>query len=111
EGVYTGRFVSTIKSTKPNQFITVAPYNNGKVVLNGNINSNSNGVLEVKGGQVIFRDFEVTWLGTFSRDESDKDFQACPGVFHTSGENCKFINLKIYNNPGLGFGSWKHTGG
>ncbi|RXJ49384.1 right-handed parallel beta-helix repeat-containing protein [Gelidibacter gilvus] len=111
EGVYTGRFVSTIKSTRPNQFITVAPYNNGKVVLNGNIKSSSNGVLEVKGGQVIFRDFEVTWLGTFSRDESDKDFQACPGISHTSGENCKFINLQIYNNPGLGFGSWKHTGG
>jgi hypothetical protein len=33
------------------------------------------------------------------------------GINHLSGLNCKFINLKIYNNPGLGFGSWKSTGG
>ncbi|WP_299389853.1 hypothetical protein [uncultured Gelidibacter sp.] len=111
EGIYTGRFVSTIKSTKPNQYITVMPYNNEKVVLNGNVKSTSNGVLQVKGGQVIFRDFEITWLGEFSRDERDTDFQACEGISHTTGENCKFINLKIYNNPGLGFGSWKHTAG
>ena len=37
EGVYTGRFVSTIQSTLKDQFITVAPHANATVVLNGNI--------------------------------------------------------------------------
>ena len=111
EGVYTGRFVSTIQSTLKDQFITVAPHANATVVLNGNIKSTSDGVLQVKGKQVIFRDFEITWLGEFSRDENDKNFQACPGISHVSGENCKFINLRIHDNPGLGFGSWKQTGG
>ena len=27
------------------------------------------------------------------------------------GENCRFYNLKIYNNPALGIGSWKHSAG
>ena len=111
EGIYNGRYISTIQSTKKNKFVTVAPYNNGKVILNGNVKSDKNGVLNIKGGQVIFRDFEITWLGNFSRDENDKEFQVCAGISHTSGEDCRFYNLTIHNNPGLGMGSWKHTGG
>lgn len=111
EGIYTGRFISTIKSTKSDQFITVGTFENDKVILNGNIKSDKEGVLQVKGKQVIFRDFEITWLGEFSRNENDKDFMACPGINHLTGENCKFINLNIHDNPGLGFGSWKQTGG
>ncbi|MEZ4802162.1 MAG: right-handed parallel beta-helix repeat-containing protein [Gelidibacter sp.] len=111
EGIYNGRFISTIKSTTNNTFITVAPYQSAKVTLNGNVALGSGPVLTVKGKQVIFMDFEVTWLGIFSRDENDKDFRVGGGVNHTSGQDCRFYNLIIHDNPGLGFGSWKQTGG
>ena len=111
EGVYNGRFISTITTTDKNTFITVKPYKNGKVVLNGNIESKLGSVLEVKGGNVIFQDFEVTFLGNFSRSMKDKDFQVVNGISHVDGEDCRFINLKVYNNPGSGIGSWKRTGG
>lgn len=110
-GVYNGRYVSSLKSVTPNVFITVSAFENDKVVLNGNITSNRNAVLEIKGQQVIYKNFEVTFLGEFSRDENDKGFQACVGVRHLTGVNCRFYNLKIYNNPGLGLGSWKHGAG
>jgi len=111
KGIYNGRFLSTLKSTKPNKFITVSAYKNDKVVLNGNIKSNRKFVLEVKGNNVIFKNFEVTWLGDFSRLQTDSNFELVGGVSHTSGVDCKFINLVIHNNPGSGFGSWKRTGG
>ncbi len=111
QGIYTGRFRSTIKSTKENKYVTVAAFNNEKVILNGNVDSKEEAVLTVTGKQVIFRDFEITWLGNFSRNENDKDFKACAGITHTSGEDCRFYNLIIHDNPGLGMGSWKHSGG
>lgn len=111
EGIYNGRFSSTIKSTKENSFITVAAFNKENVVLNGNVDSNKEAVLNVTSSQVIFKDFEITWLGEFPRDENEKDFRKSAGIFHTSGEDCRFYNLIIHDNPGLGFGSWKQTGG
>lgn len=111
EGIYNGRFSSTIKSTRENSFITVAAFNQEKVVLNGNVDSNKEAVLNVTSSQVIFKDFEVTWLGEFPRDENEKDFRKSAGIYHTSGEDCRFYNLVIHDNPGLGFGSWKQTGG
>ena len=111
EGIYNGRYLSTIKSTEDNRFITVAPYKNGKVVLNGNVESENDAVLNIKGQQVIFKGFEITWLGDFSRNENDKDFLVSGGVNHTSGHDCRFYNLIIHDTPGLGFGSWKQTGG
>lgn len=110
-GTYTGRFLSSIKSTKADSYITVAPYRGQKVILNGNVDSELNGVLNVTGGRVIFRDFEITWLGDFSRNESDKNFKVSSGISHTAGGDCRFYNLTIHNNPGLGIGSWKATGG
>lgn len=111
KGIYTGRFVSAIQSTKENKYITVAPFNQEKVILNGNVTSKNEAVLTVRGKQVIFRDFEITWLGDYSRNENDKEFQVSAGISHTSGQDCRFYNLIIHNNPGLGIGSWKHTGG
>lgn len=111
KGVYNGRFVSTLNSTVRNKFITVANFKDEKVVLNGNVESTKKYVLEVKGNNVIYKNFEVTWLGDFSRDETEVGFKKSDGISHSSGTNCKFINLKIHNNPGSGFGSWKRTGG
>nr|WP_321236297.1 hypothetical protein [uncultured Psychroserpens sp.] len=110
-GVYNGRFISNLQSLEPNAFITVSAFKNDTVVLNGNVESDRNTVLEVKGQGVIFKNFEITWLGDFSRDENDEDFQVCSGIRHLTGANCRFYNLKIYNNPGLGIGSWKHGAG
>ncbi len=110
-GTYTGRYVSTIKSTIDTMYITVAPYQSEKVILNGNVDSDLSGVLNVTGARVIFRDLEITWLGAFSRDKNDPDFENSAGVYHTAGEDCRFYDLIIHNNPGLGFGSWKQTGG
>ena len=112
EGIYNGRFTCTLKSTIEDKFITVSAYKNDKVVLNGNVASTVPQTLAVKGARVIFRNFEVTWLGDYIRDVRDENFGGtAAGINHLSGINCKFINLKIYNNPGLGFGSWKSTGG
>ncbi len=111
KGVYNGRYISTLKSNKPNKFITVSAYKNDKVILNGNITSNKKFVLEVKGKNVIYKNFEITFLGDFSRTQIDPDFKKVGGISHTSGVDCKFINLVIHNNPGSGFGSWKRTGG
>ncbi len=111
EGVYDGRFVSTLQSTISNKNIIVASYKNDKVVLNGNIPSDKPSVFEVRGNNVSFRNFEITFIGTFSRAMADATFQKVDGINHLSGEDCEFINLKIHNNPGSGFGSWKMTGG
>jgi len=111
EGIYNGRYTSTITTIDKNTFITVKAYKKDKVVLNGNINSKLGAVLDVKGGNVIFQDLEITFLGNFSRSAKDKIFQVVNGISHVDGEDCKFINLKIHNNPGSGIGSWKRTGG
>ncbi|WP_299111822.1 hypothetical protein [uncultured Winogradskyella sp.] len=109
QGTYNGRFQSTLESTNL-KFITVSAYKTDKVVLNGNIRNELKAVLEVKGNQVVFKNFEVTFLGEYSRNAQDDNFKVCAGINHLSGVS-KFQNLKIYNNPGLGFGSWKNTGG
>ena len=113
DGVYNGRFSSTLNSTIANQYITVSAYKDDKVVLNGNVESKEEQTLKVRSTRVIFQNFEITWLGDYSRqiskDGSLKQFVV--GINHLSGTNCKFINLMIYNNPGLGVGTWKHTGG
>jgi parallel beta-helix repeat protein len=110
-GIYSGRYSSAITTIDKNAFITVKPYKNDKVVLNGNIASRLGAVLEVKGGNVIFQDFEITFLGNYSRSAKEQDFQIVNGINHVDGEDCKFVNLKVYNNPGSGIGSWKRTGG
>ncbi|WCO00825.1 right-handed parallel beta-helix repeat-containing protein [Psychroserpens ponticola] len=111
QGIYNGRFISTLQSLKSNTFITVSGFKKEKIILNGNVNSSNKNVLEVKGKQVIFKNFEITCLGYFSRNAKDEDFEVITGLEHSSGEDCQFINLKIHNNPGLGVGSWKQTGG
>lgn len=108
-GTYNGRYKSTLKSTN-SEFITVSAYKNDYVVLNGNVESKLKNVMEITGDKVIFKNFDVTSLGDFSRNVKDEDFGRCAGINHLSGV-AKFQNLKIYNNPGLGFGSWKSTGG
>jgi len=110
DGVYNGRFLSKLQSTNKNDLITVASFPNEWAVLNGNVKSKAKAVLTVTGSSVIYKDFEVTWLGDFSRNETDGDFQKSDGISHDSGTNCKFINLTIHNNPASGFGSWKRTG-
>ena len=108
-GIYTGRFHSVLKSSN-SELITVSAYTKDKVILNGNVESNAGQVLKVTGNNVVFKNFDITHLGDYSRAKTDKDFRASAGIFHTSGFG-KFQNLRIYNNPGLGFGSWKSTKG
>ncbi|MEM5565391.1 hypothetical protein WNY78_09755 [Psychroserpens sp. AS72] len=111
EGVYNGRYMSTLQSTESNKYITVSGFKDENVILNGNVDSKLGSVLVVKSKQVIFMNFEITWLGNYSRDQKDNNFKSCIGVEHLSGVNCKFYNLKIHDLPGLGFGSWKNTAG
>ncbi|MBO6606149.1 right-handed parallel beta-helix repeat-containing protein [Psychroserpens sp.] len=110
EGVYHGRYVSSLSGTK-NDYITVSAYRNNRVTLNGNVKSDQNTVLEVKGDYVIYKNFEITWIGDFSRDQNDSMFEVCSGIRHLSGVNCKFYDLEIHDNPGLGIGSWRHGAG
>ncbi|SDB48082.1 hypothetical protein SAMN03097699_1607 [Flavobacteriaceae bacterium MAR_2010_188] len=109
-GIYTGRFLSTLSSEKNEKPVTVTSVSGEKVILNGNLSSNRKSVLEVKGMNVIYKDFDVTFLGDYNRIQNDS-FLKVDGINHTNGIDCKFINLKIYDNPGSGFGSWKETGG
>jgi hypothetical protein len=109
-GIYNGRFISKLRSSN-NKKITVTSFKNNHIILNGNIRSNQNSVLQIRGRMVIFKNFEITFLGDFSRDQKDENFQKVGGIDHVSGVNCEFINLKIHNNPGSGFGLWKRTGG
>ncbi|MBU2939652.1 right-handed parallel beta-helix repeat-containing protein [Lacinutrix sp. C3R15] len=111
EGVYNGRYNSSLNCTTPNKYITVSAYLNDRVILNGNVDSQEQHTLGIRGGQVIYKNFEITWLGDFNRDFRVNKFKGIAGINHLDGRNCKFINLKIYNNPGLGFGSWKSAGG
>ncbi|OUR90336.1 hypothetical protein A9Q87_13675 [Flavobacteriales bacterium 34_180_T64] len=111
EGVYDGKFICTLQSTNAEKFVTISAYKSDTVILNGNVASNNKAVLEVKGQRVIFKNLEITFLGNYSRHVKDKEFQRTDGINHTSGEDCQFINLKIHDNPGSGFGSWKFTGG
>ncbi|NRD21005.1 hypothetical protein HNV08_13190 [Winogradskyella eckloniae] len=113
DGVYHGRYSSTLNCTIKDQYITVSAYKNDKVVLNGNVESSEPQTLKVRSTRVIFKNFEITWLGEFSRqiDKNGGLKAGVAGINHLIGENCKFINLMIYNNPGLGFGTWKNTGG
>ena len=108
-GVYNGRYISKLKGAEDKR-ITVTAYNSEAVTLNGNVKSDQKGVLIVKAPFVDFVDFEITWLGNFSRDENDTDFESCPGLVHLSGVDCGFYNLRIHDNPGLGIGFWKHGG-
>ena len=109
KGVYNGRYLSTLNSTIKGKNITVMPFRGDKVILNGNLVSKRTYVLEVRGNQVTFKDLEITFLGEFSRNQKDADFQKVEGVSHSSGAGCKFINLIIHDNPGTGFGSWNRT--
>jgi len=109
EGVYNGRYISNLSSTVQGKNITVMPFQKNKVVLNGNLTSKRSYILEVRGKQVTFKDLEITFLGGFSRDQKDPNFQKVEGVSHSSGVGCKFINLIIHDIPGTGFGSWKQT--
>lgn len=111
QGIYNGRYKSTIESTIKNKFITVSAYKKDKVVLNGNIKSDVRYVLEVNGSRVVYKNFEITLLGRFSRITSESDFMPITGISHIKGEDCKFQNLSIYNIPGSAIGSWKLTGG
>lgn len=109
DGIYNGRYVSNLNSS--GKKITVSAYKNDKVILDGNITSKQTAVLEVNGANVIFKNFEITFLGNFSRNIKDKNFKSITGINHLNGEDCAFINLKIHNIPGTAIGSWKRTGG
>ncbi len=110
EGVYNGNYKSLLNSTN-SKFITISGYKNTEVILNGNISNSKHYVLEVSGSKVIFKNFEITYLGDFSREKSDNKFKAVTGINHVKGEDCKFQNLIVHNIPGSGIGSWKATGG
>jgi len=111
EGVYNGRFVSTLKSAKSDKNIIVSSFPNEWAILNGNISGVSGATLSVNGNNVTYRDFEISPTNLIIRDENAEGFLPFGGVSHNSGKNCKFINLIIHGNNGLGFGSWKSTGG
>ncbi|NNF82391.1 MAG: hypothetical protein HKM99_06570, partial [Flavobacteriaceae bacterium] len=110
-GTYTGRFISTINSTKPDKKILVSSISGERVTLNGNTKSARKSVLEVQGARVRYQNFEITFLGDYDRHFGQPGFQKVNGLFHTLGEDCEFSGLRIHNNPGVGVGSWKATGG
>jgi len=110
EGIYNGRYISEIYGNDQDKVI-VSAYKNDRVVINGNVTSENGAVLHVTGSNVIFKNFQITFFGTFPRYVDDTQFKVVVGIKHDKGESCEFRNLKINNVPGSGIGSWKHTGG
>lgn len=110
-GTYAGRFVSYLAGTTSLP-ITVMSYPNEWAVLSGNIspavNTTDTAALTVTGDNVIYRDFEIKYNGLSIRLETDPGFVRCEGITHPSGINCKFINLRIHDNPGVGM--WSSRG-
>jgi hypothetical protein len=54
---------------------------------------------------VIYKNFEITFLGDFSQSKKDENFNGATGINHTRGEGCKFQNLVIHNIPESGIGT------
>lgn len=112
DGVYTGRFVSRLRSTLDGKQIVVSSFQNESAVLNGNIPyTKIVATLSVFGNNVTFQNFEVSPSGVKNRKKGASGFIQFGGISHNSGKNCQFINLIIHGNNGLGFGSWNKTGG
>ncbi|MCP4179240.1 MAG: T9SS type A sorting domain-containing protein [bacterium] len=106
-GLYNGRYSSTISGTAGiGNEITVSSFLGEWAVLNGNVPSTLSQVLVILGGHVIYKNFEVTFQGSFNRTNQDVG-----GINHDEGEDCKLINLIVHDNPGNGIESWKLTGG
>ena len=80
DGIYKGRYVSDLNSN--GNKITVSAYKNDTVILDGNISSKQTAVLEVNGANVIFKNFEITFLGNFSRNTNDENFKSITGINH-----------------------------
>ncbi|WP_104734469.1 right-handed parallel beta-helix repeat-containing protein [Hanstruepera ponticola] len=110
-GIYSGRFTSKLQSTIPNKNIIVTSYKGEWAIINGNVPGPNVATLSVVGKNVTYRDFEISPINLKVRDEKVAGFRPFGGVSHNSGKNCKFINLIIHGNNGLGFGSWNKTGG
>ena len=58
---------------------TLSTYLN--IISYWNITSNNKFVLEVKGNNVIYKNFEVTWKGDFSRNQKDANFELVGGLY------------------------------
>lgn len=79
--------------------------------------ANQNYVLKVTKGYVVYRDFEVSFRGNFTRINdlcnTSNGFEDISGIDHspvsTSNNKCLFVNLVVRNIPGSGIGSWKYT--
>ncbi|MDT0559237.1 hypothetical protein RM697_11285 [Ichthyenterobacterium sp. W332] len=109
QGVYNGRYTSTLESNISDKKITVSAFRNDKVVLNGNVESRQEAVLTIYGANVIYKNFEITCLGDLPRSVLESSYKVISGLNHITGKDCEFINLRIFNNTGFGFGSWKHA--
>ncbi len=110
-GIYNGRYSSYLIGDALSP-ITVKSFPGEWAILDGNDTGSvsATAVLSVYKNNVIFRDFEITWRGQFSRLSTESNFRTCNGIGHFSGKDCKFINLIIHDNPGSAVGSWKSTG-
>ncbi|WP_411767736.1 right-handed parallel beta-helix repeat-containing protein [Winogradskyella sp. A3E31] len=110
QGVYKGRFTSSISVANFKGIpIVISGYSKDKVIIDGNVSSNTQAVLDINGNGLVFKNFEITFQGNFPRKTSEAGFKPVTGVNHRQGANCKFVNLKIHNVPGSGIGSWKRT--
>jgi len=74
-------------------------------------------VLQIFGGFVQYENFEVTYLGNYSRYKNDaipgNGFRGTTGIAHlpanTLKPTVKLVNLVVRNLPGVGIGSWKEA--
>jgi len=127
DGVYNGRFhtMDNNSITSSSSPITVTSYPGEWAILNGNDGINCTydpdtspyphnpcvAVIVTTKHHMIYENFEITYLGEYTRDTSHPDYRGCTGINQNVGTNCQFINLVIHDLPTNGIGTWNTAGG
>jgi len=104
EGVYIGTFESKLVGTKEN-YITVMPYNNERVIIKREGIEDNNYILLIKGSYTTFRDFVVTsdiYNRTTKYELSPRTDVVTEIGINLNGKYNKLINCVIYNITGNG---------
>jgi hypothetical protein len=106
-GKYIGYFDSNLNGTLDNN-ITVRPYQNDQVVLEGTGASSPGNVLDVDGSYTTIRDLIIT-NEYQNRVGEEADIISVGGIYVNSGQGHKIINCIIYDVSGIGAGLWKNA--
>jgi hypothetical protein len=106
-GTYRGKFLSAISGNSGSP-ITVRSYRGEWAKIDSGVSNNRNAILQVSGGYVTFRDFEImssdTKRTTSISGSNPDDIRRGHGI-NVRGPNNRFINLIIHDTT-QGIAAW-----